>query len=585
MTLSVFLGLSVAVQLLFLGLDLADRHATRGERNHGEPLRLASIVFLLTIVIVFLVIQLAGLALVPRADALVDSVRQLVVPGSGAVTAPKGWRLAVLSIVVFYLAGLVDYAWHRWFSHNHLFWFTHESHHLPSEIFVGMPGLGVRPFAVVTVVPLMAFTAALTYGVLRVAGGPMWGWTIFQIPLLVASTLLVTSHSSFMRRGWLAHRVLTRLTLTSPQEHVLHHTVDLRGNYGNFTTVWDRLFGTYLDPRLPENSGHRFGLPYDRDFLGAITGGMIELPPSWRDRFQLARYCNIDRSPTRLDPVEADKSMALATHRQRAKTDGFGEIKTTPIPVPQAQLASVRQLVTRTLPVAVLDTMTRNAAFALFEAAYENTSRARFERDLAEKQHIILLYDRATQVLKGFSTVLVREISSAGRKATVVFSGDTVIDRNYWGQKHLQLAFARLLVTLKMRAPWRPLYWFLLSKGYRTYLLLANAFPRAFPRVDRREDHRLRAILDELAAERFGDQYDRARGVVRYRTLHERVREGVAPVTAGALQNAHVRFFVERNTQHADGTELACLADVRLMDLARVLARIAKVKVARRSVR
>lgn len=295
MTLTAFLGASAAVQVVFLGLDLAERHATRGERHGGEPLRHTSLLFLLGIIAVFLAIQVVGFSLAPRADALVDRVRAFVAPGMLPGGAPSGWRFVVLSLVLFHVAGFVDYAWHRWFSHHRLFWFTHESHHLPSEIFVGMPGLGVRPFAVLTVVPLVAFTAALTYVALRVAGRPMWSWTIFQLPLLAASTLLVTSHSSFMRRGWLAHRVLSPLALTSPQEHVLHHTVDLHGNYGNFTTIWDRLFGTYLDPRRPEHQGHRYGLAYDRDFLGTITAGTLALPASWRKRFQIDRYCNIDR--------------------------------------------------------------------------------------------------------------------------------------------------------------------------------------------------------------------------------------------------------------------------------------------------
>lgn len=238
-------------------------------------------------------------------------------------------------------------------------------------------------------------------------------------------------------------------------------------------------------------------------------------------------------------------------------------------------------LCARTIAVASLDARTRAAAFALFRATYENACPVRFERDLAEKQHIILLYDSVTDALKGFSTVLVREIATPSGAATVVFSGDTVIDCAYWGQKQLQLAFARLLVRLKLRAPWRPLYWFLVSKGYRTYLLLANAFPRSVPRVGRPDDAALRSVLDELAAERFGDQYDRVRGVVRYTTPHERVRDGVAPVTATALDNPHVRFFIERNSEHADGVELACLAVVRLGDVARTVARIAKVKVHR----
>lgn len=295
MTVSAFVGATLTVQALFLGLDLADRHATRATRYDGERLRAPSFAFLLLVIGAFLAIQLAGFAVVPRVDRLVDWVRGHVGAGIATAAPPNGWRLAVVGTGLFYLSGFVDYSWHRWFSHHRWFWFTHESHHLPTQVFVGMPGLGVRPFAVFTVIPLIAFTAALTYGALRLAGHPMWDWTVFQLPLLLSSTLLVTSHSSFMRRGWWAHRILRLLALTTPQEHVLHHTTDLRGNYGNFTTIWDRLFGTYLDPRLPEHQNKRYGLGYDQDFLGAVTAGAVKLPASWRKRFQLDRYLNIER--------------------------------------------------------------------------------------------------------------------------------------------------------------------------------------------------------------------------------------------------------------------------------------------------
>lgn len=240
-----------------------------------------------------------------------------------------------------------------------------------------------------------------------------------------------------------------------------------------------------------------------------------------------------------------------------------------------------RSLFARTLHVSELDRPTIAAAFALFHAAYEGADRVRFERDLSEKQHVILLFDRETRLLRGFSTVLVRRIERASGRATVVFSGDTVIDRAYWGQKQLQLAFASLLVSLKLRDPLSPLYWFLISKGYRTYLLFANAFPRAIPRVDRAEDGELRQVLDSLATERFGSDYDANCGLVKYAVAHEHVRDGVAPLTAAALRNPHVRYFAERNPGHADGDELACLADVRLRDLARTLVRIGVVRVRR----
>lgn len=309
MSLATFLAVSVAIQLVFLALDLADRHATRAQRYGGESLRPGSLLFLLGILGLFLGIQLLGFSLVPRLDALLEWVRGQIAPGLTAAPAPHGLQLAALGVALFYMEGFVDYAWHRWFSHHRFFWFTHESHHLPNEIFVGMPGLGVRPFAVLTVVPVVVFTGALTYLMLHATHMPMWSWTIFQLPLLASSTLLVTSHSSFMRRGWLAHRLLHPLAITSPQEHVLHHTVDLQGNYGNFTTLWDRLFGTYLDPRLPEHRDRRYGLDYDQDFLGTITAGAIRIPPAWRERFQVGRYCNTD-APTEGSPDGADAGTA-----------------------------------------------------------------------------------------------------------------------------------------------------------------------------------------------------------------------------------------------------------------------------------
>lgn len=236
------------------------------------------------------------------------------------------------------------------------------------------------------------------------------------------------------------------------------------------------------------------------------------------------------------------------------------------------------RLVATTLITSALNANTRTEAFNLFASTYEGAERGRFERDLAEKQLVILLRDRATQELKGFSTLLIRDVVSNGSPATVIFSGDTVIDRRYWGQKVLQREFVRILTRHKLRSPAQPLYWFLISKGYRTYLLMANAFPRAIPRVDQPDIPELRVLLNSLACDRFGAQYDVSSGIVRYADAHERVRAELAPVDDTALGNRHVAFFVQRNPDHTAGDELACIAEVRLVDLVRVVSRIARVQ-------
>ena len=298
MTATAFFGTIALIQGTFVALDLADRHATRHERGE-RALPVPALLFFVGVLLLFLLLQMAGMSLVPRADALIDVIRSRVGGAAPVTAAPGGWSLLVASVALFHLTGFLDYAWHRWFSHHRWFWFTHENHHLPSQVFVGMPGLAARPFVVLTVVPVLVATTAASYATLRLLGLPMWDWTVFQLPLLLSSTILTASHSSFLRRGWLAHDVMRRLALTTPQEHLLHHTVDLEGNFGNITTLWDRLFGTYMDPRRAENQGHRLGLAYDQDFLGTLTLGLVKLPESMRRRFELHRYCNISESRPR----------------------------------------------------------------------------------------------------------------------------------------------------------------------------------------------------------------------------------------------------------------------------------------------
>jgi sterol desaturase/sphingolipid hydroxylase (fatty acid hydroxylase superfamily) len=114
------------------------------------------------------------------------------------------------------------------------------------------------------------------------------------LPALLLSFAFVASasHSIFLRRSDLMDRVFRFLLLISPREHLLHHAATLKGNYGNFTPVWDRLFGTYVSPH--EHSALDLGLDYDQDFLGAITGGRLKLSPGIRTRYQVGRVCRLD---------------------------------------------------------------------------------------------------------------------------------------------------------------------------------------------------------------------------------------------------------------------------------------------------
>ena len=172
----------------------------------------------------------------------------------------------------------------------------------------------------------------------------------------------------------------------------------------------------------------------------------------------------------------------------------------------------------------------------------------------------------------GFSTLRVAEERMESRTVEIVFSGDTVIHPDYWGQKTLQLHFARFLLQRKLRHPGRPLLWLLLSAGYKTYLLVVNHFPRTLPRHDWQSPPERQSFLRELCTRWFGEQYDAERGTVCFSGAHYRVRDGVSPIDREAAAHPHIAFFARHNPRHVEGEELVCLAEVRGRDVCWTMA-------------
>jgi hypothetical protein len=216
------------------------------------------------------------------------------------------------------------------------------------------------------------------------------------------------------------------------------------------------------------------------------------------------------------------------------------------------------------VPLARLSGADRDAMFALFERYYDDVDRARFDADLRAKDAVILLRDAAGAV-RGFSTCRTFEVRVEGRLHRGLFSGDTVVDEPFWGTKVLGRLFLRHLFWLRLRHPLTPLWWFLISKGYKTYLLMANNFPEHWPRHERPTPPARQALLDAFGQAAFPDAYDPATGLVRWPGPAGRLRDGVAVATE-ALRSAEprVRFFVARNPEWAAGVELACVARMRL---------------------
>jgi hypothetical protein len=197
--------------------------------------------------------------------------------------------------------------------------------------------------------------------------------------------------------------------------------------------------------------------------------------------------------------------------------------------------------------------------YALFERYYVNTRPGVFLSDLAEKDACIMLRD-SDGVIRGFSTQLVMSVRVGTSVVHGVFSGDTIIDREHWGSPELFRAFARHFVGESR--PHRQLYWFLTSKGYKTYQMLPLFFRSFYPRADTPTPDREQQIMDAYATARYGRDYDPHRGVVAYRGVKDALRTGVADITDARLGDRHIRHFLELNPGHIRGEDLVCLTEL-----------------------
>src|SRR5687767_10331016 len=216
----------------------------------------------------------------------------------------------------------------------------------------------------------------------------------------------------------------------------------------------------------------------------------------------------------------------------------------------------MKRLTGRVLPRAELSDTELLAMFEIFSRHYEQVTWLAFLRDLQAKDYVILLEDAITGEPRGFSTQQIIRVHGV----RAIFSGDTIIDRAYWGEQELVRTWCRFAGQVLATAPDVPLYWFLISKGYRTYLFLPLFYREFFPRRDVAVPPYKKALMDALAFHKFGDAYDPRTGVVRFPRSQGHLARDLAEVPPARRKHPDVEFFLSRNPGYAAGDELVCLA-------------------------
>ncbi|MDP4180854.1 MAG: hypothetical protein Q8942_07155 [Bacillota bacterium] len=213
----------------------------------------------------------------------------------------------------------------------------------------------------------------------------------------------------------------------------------------------------------------------------------------------------------------------------------------------------------------------KNIMFSLMNKYYDNMMKTAFLRDLDEKDYCILLYNKDGEI-KGFSTQKLMEVKLEEETIRGVFSGDTIIDRDYWGSLELYKVFVRHFITFGRK--FDKFYWFLISKGYKTYKILPVFLNEYYPNYKIATPPYEQSIMHALGKAKFPDEYDEDKGVVCYKKGKDRLKEGIADITEQKLKDKHIEFFNKINPGYINGDDVVCLASLKADNLNKTAKRL-----------
>jgi hypothetical protein len=151
--------------------------------------------------------------------------------------------------------------------------------------------------------------------------------------------------------------------------------------------------------------------------------------------------------------------------------------------------------------------------YGLLSSHFDGVTREHFQGDLDEKNWVILI-ERAGRLV-GFTSILAYEIHIDGEPISVIYSGDTIVAPEAWNSQTLPRAWIESVAGLRRAYPHGPYLWLLITSGFRTYRFLPLFWRNFFPRFDCQTPPRWKRLIEHLASERFGEQYDPATGTVK----------------------------------------------------------------------
>jgi len=220
----------------------------------------------------------------------------------------------------------------------------------------------------------------------------------------------------------------------------------------------------------------------------------------------------------------------------------------------------MQQLLKYTLmPMNALTRVQRSEMYALMQANYNEMNESNFHSDLDKKQFVGIISDTSKH-LQGFTTFAINPGDSGTEQYNILFSGDTVLSPEQWGSQIMMQGWCESVGSIIASDSSKEWYWYLMSKGHRTYLYLPLFFKVFYPAPDISEDNMLKQITDRVSRILFSSDWYPDLGIVRFPHSLGELKPELVDAAYQKAKSKNIGFFLERNPGFFKGDELICLA-------------------------
>lgn len=209
----------------------------------------------------------------------------------------------------------------------------------------------------------------------------------------------------------------------------------------------------------------------------------------------------------------------------------------------------------------------RERMYELMQQNYVGVELDTFRSDLEAKDFVGLIRDSSND-LQGFTTYVVNPKGFVHQDYNLLFSGDTIIAPDHWGSQIMMKGWSYTIGQIIAGDKTKKWYWYLLTKGHRTYMYLPLFFKKYYPHIEV-EDTVLKRIAHEGSSHMYPNNWFPDLGVLKFPDNAGAMNQEHIDATYKKQRSRYVAFYLEKNPYFYNADELVCIAPLEVDNLMR----------------